>query len=255
VASDVALLVDVLYLYAARTIPKGSPFLLPDVRKNWGFFGNSKTMALLSVQRFEKFTQAVASAGDRDNVFFFFHSSLPHSPYIFRPNGQLEDVTPNSFEDTLKENPYLLAKVVERYRRQIMFTDSLLGRFLDLLRRRGLYERSLLVVTADHGVSYNPEALGRDLREVDGVVPFQEQGVVSNREVQLVDMMPTVADVLDVEVPWHHVGRSVFSTSEEARSKIAYNRHGKKYELPSDLSQVQARIALDATRQEQSSGQ
>jgi arylsulfatase A-like enzyme len=227
-------------------------------------------MALLSVQRFEKFTQAVASAGDRDNVFFFFHSSLPHSPYIFRPNGQLEDVTPNSFEDTLKENPYLLAKVVERYRRQIMFTDSLLGRFLDLLRRRGLYERSLLVVTADHGVSYNPEALGRDLREVDGVVvnadlilsvplfirlPFQEQGVVSNREVQLVDMMPTVADVLDVEVPWHHVGRSVFSTSEEARSKIAYNRHGKKYELPSDLSQVQARIALDATRQEQSSGQ
>ena len=52
----------------------------------------------------------------------------------------------------------------QRHLLQLGFTDRLLGRLVTRLRRAGLYDRSLLVVTADHGASFRPGDNRRSFR-------------------------------------------------------------------------------------------
>ena len=55
--------------------------------------------------------------------------------------------------------------VLQEYRRhltQVRYVDTLLGRLLDRLKAQGLYDRSLVVVTGDHGVSFRPGVPSRD---------------------------------------------------------------------------------------------
>ena len=50
--------------------------------------------------------------------------------------------------------PWLIQQKYQRHLLQVEFTDRLLGRALDELHATGLYDRSLIVVTADHGESF-----------------------------------------------------------------------------------------------------
>ena len=49
------------------------------------------------------------------------------------------------------ENPWLPIQGYQRYLLQLGFVDQLIGRLMDRLREEHLYDRSLIVVTADHG--------------------------------------------------------------------------------------------------------
>ena len=67
-------------------------------------------------------------------------------------------------------------------------------------------------------------------------LPHQTSGQASERDVQLVDLVPTIAGQLGLEVPWPSAGRSVFAADPPPRQKIAYDQFGRRYELPPDLS-------------------
>jgi len=241
---------DVFYLFADQVVPPDISLGLPDLRKTWGPFRNPPGLIRARLQRFEKVMDTIATLPAKDNVFLFFHHMLPHSPYILTADGRLIDASPHDFRPAFQGNAPLLRKLREQYQAQIAYVDSQLGRFLQQLRQAGLYDKSLLIVTADHGVSYRPEAPGRSLTEVEGKVvnadlilrvplfiklPFQQAGVVSDRDVQLIDVVPTVAEVLHREVPWPHTGHSVFAPSQAGRPKIAYDEARKRYEFPPGL--------------------
>ena len=252
-ASRLDFLRDVFYLFADRVVPPDIHLGLPDLRKTWGPFRDPLDLIRARLQRFEKVMDTIATLPRRpatDNVFLFFHHILPHSPYILTADGQLVDASPHDFRPAFRGNEPLLRKLREQYQTQIAYVDNELGRFLQKLRQAGLYDKSLVIVTADHGVSYHPQAPGRALTEVDGVVvnadlilrvplfiklPFQQTGVISDQDVQLIDVVPTVAEVLHLEVPWPHTGRSVFAPQGPARLKVAYDEFKKRYEFPSDL--------------------
>ncbi len=82
---------------------------------------------------------------------------------------------------------------------QLGFVDQLLGEFLTALDDSGLYEESLLVVTADHGLSFQPGQPVRGLTQANysdiaGVplfvkMPGQLQGGPDDRPVQSVDVL------------------------------------------------------------------
>ena len=251
-ASNAAFLLDVFYLFAVRTVPRGVNLQLPDVRKNWGFFHNPRVAVELALRRFEKFLETVAALEQPRGVFVFFHNSLPHSPYWVTPSGEIQEGEPAAFDPGQRGAPAQVNAVLVRYKDQVRFVDAELGRFLDLLRKRGLYDASLVIVTSDHGVSYDARAPGRDLVVVEGRAlnaepllrvplfikrPFQRDGIVSDREVQLIDMMPTVAEVVGVEVPWTGAGRSVFSPTAEPRNRVAFDRRLRRYDFPADPRQ------------------
>ena len=93
------------------------------------------------------------------------------------------------------------------------FTDRLLGRLIARLRETGLWDRALVVVTADHGVSFRVgQADGRSVtpENVEDIAPVplfvkapgQRAGRVSTRPVETIDILPTIADELGVRLPW-----------------------------------------------------
>jgi hypothetical protein len=82
-----------------------------------------------------------------------------------------------------------------------------------------MYDRSLVVVTADHGASFEPGGLMRkvvraNLADIAGVplfvkYPGQRQGRVDPRDAKTIDILPTIADVVGVRMPWHVDGVSL----------------------------------------------
>jgi hypothetical protein len=102
------------------------------------------------------------------------------------------------------------------------YTDRLVGKFLRRLHRTGLWNKALIVVTADHGISYRGGDLRRrptrrNLAELAFTplfvkLPGQQQGRIDDdRHVQTVDILPTIADVLGIKIPWHTDGTSALA--------------------------------------------
>lgn len=74
-------------------------------------------------------------------------------------------------DDWARDNldPRLLRALTNRYDREIAYTDAALGELVDDLKARGLWQETLLVVTADHG-----EGFWEHERLQHGFAPYEE---------------------------------------------------------------------------------
>jgi arylsulfatase len=97
------------------------------------------------------------------------------------------------------------------YDGQIRYVDDQVGRFFDELRRLGLYDRSLIVVTADHGdgfmehgfISHSTLAYD-ELVRVPLLVKLpggRGAGRVVEDQVRMVDVMPTILEATGLRAP------------------------------------------------------
>lgn len=109
------------------------------------------------------------------------------------------------------------------YDGEIRYMDDLLGTFLSRLEKRGLYDDSLVVVTADHGehfgergLAYHQFSLYEQLLDVPLLVkwPDSVDASTSDELASLVDVAPTVLDVAGVDPPESMQGRSLRSDPE-----------------------------------------
>jgi arylsulfatase A-like enzyme len=114
------------------------------------------------------------------------------------------------------------------YDGDIRMTDDQFGAFLEKLRADGTLDRSLLIVTSDHG-----ESLGRlrpylghnhlweEQLQVPLIIRFPggaHAGTVSREPVMLVDLLPTVLDYLGLDTPDGVQGESLLPLIEEGAS-------------------------------------
>ena len=124
----------------------------------------------------------------------------------------------------------------QRHLLQVELVDRLIGDLTERLQEQGIYDESLIIVTADHGASFLHGSRRRtvsednaaDIIQVPLIVkrPHQVEGEVSDRSVELVDVVPTIADVLSTEVPYHVDGRSTLDGAAPDRSGKTFVRRG-----------------------------
>ena len=160
---------------------------LPDTTGRWGNFWNqdadSPDRPSPHVHRLEQFDeflghiQASAKPG-----FYYAHLMLPHVPWTLMPSGKeypqpLDEAMLGSVNVTHgvlglhRESEHWtadelpVAQALRRYLLQLRLVDRLIGRLVARLKQAGLYDASLIVVMADHGVS--PSA-GRRPPQPDG---------------------------------------------------------------------------------------
>src|SRR5947209_8623858 len=121
----------------------------------------------------------IAARGEKP-FFFFLHLYEPHTPY-----------TPT-------------------YEADVTHADRIVGKFLDFLRQRGLYDRTLIVLLSDHG-----EGLMDHGEQEHGVLLYRESlqvplivkpaGAREHREVDapvaLIDVMPTILELAGCPAP------------------------------------------------------
>jgi len=114
----------------------------------------------------------------------------------------------HSFEK-VEDAPDWGDRAVDRYDNGISKMDQRIGRVLAELKRQGLEDDSILIFTADHGAVFtlNAEMHGTDLSaaqiQVPLIIRYPEgaQGTGIHDPVGLVDLMPTVLDILNIEIP------------------------------------------------------
>ncbi len=128
--------------------------------------------------------------------------------------------------------PEVMEYLESAYLAEVAYADHLVGRLLDRLQQLGLYDRALIVVTADHGellgeggyVSHAAR-LDPELVEIPLIVkwPGQTEGARDDRLVSLVDLFPTILAAAGVEPPPSD-GRSLRG-SEDRRSFVLLEEH------------------------------
>jgi arylsulfatase A-like enzyme len=113
-----------------------------------------------------------------------------------------------------------LRHLVALYDRGIAYTDYWVGRLIDGLQERGLYEQSIVVLTSDHGEEFldhggleHGHTLYDEMLHVPLIVrvPGEGQGQVVAQQVGLVDVLPTLFDVLGIGEQQGVQGRSLRS--------------------------------------------
>jgi hypothetical protein len=160
-------------------------------------------------------------------AFYFVHVDLPHSPWRFLPSGQLyagrsfaPGLGPGSVWTT---DAWILAQAWQRHLLQVGYADALLAQLLDALAANALFEPSLIIVTADHGVSFRGGDSNRrptatnyaDLMAVPLLVkrPAQAQPEVWDAPVTTLDLVATIAEAFGAEsLPWSTDGASFWRT-------------------------------------------
>ena len=139
--------------------------------------------------------------------FFFLHLFEPHTPYD----------PPQEFR----------AKSGNPYDGEIAAADAYVGRFLDALKRAGVYDRAIIILLSDHG-----EGLGDHGESEHGVFLYREaihvplivklpqserRGTAVDRAVQLIDVAPTIAALTGVSPSSPYRGTSLFGTPAQAQ--------------------------------------
>jgi arylsulfatase A-like enzyme len=120
----------------------------------------------------------------------------------------------------------------DHYEEAIEYLDSELARFVRALAGNPKMRNSLLIITSDHGESFERGLFihGEDLYESSVHVPLiikyprQDRGAISTVPVQSIDIAPTILGVIGVPIPTWMEGRPVtLDTNFEERETIMTN--------------------------------
>jgi arylsulfatase A-like enzyme len=150
-------------------------------------------------------------------TFVYVHTMDPHVPYTppapFDRRYEPHPAPGRAAEDPRSDyqEPADLERLVAQYDGEIAYGDQEFARFLAALKERGLYDRALVVFTADHGEEFlehghftHGKTVFDELVRVPLVVKFPGRAHAGERvgqQVQLVDVVPTVLRALDLPVP------------------------------------------------------
>ena len=135
------------------------------------------------------------------------HYFDPHQPYA----------PPEPYDALFSTRPY---------DGEIAFADESFGALLDRLRELGVYDRTLIVFTADHGEGLGEHDEATHAIQVysstthvplvirmpgnaDGEGGRAARGAAVGEPVGTVDLLPTILDVLGIEIPANLQGRSL----------------------------------------------
>jgi arylsulfatase A-like enzyme/Flp pilus assembly protein TadD len=145
----------------------------------------------------------------RPPFFIWVHLYDPHAPYD----------PPAPFNTKFKDG----------YDGEIAYADASLGKLFDYLRQRGLYDRALITIMSDHG-----ESLGAHGESMHGIFLYDETirvpllfklpgaqlaGRRVTSQVRLVDVAPTLLNMLNLPLPRTFQGESLVPRMKSAQKQ------------------------------------
>jgi hypothetical protein len=174
-----------------------------------------------------------------DPGLHFAHLLLPHAPFAYYPSGTQYNGGAGlpGHESEIWTDPVLTDQARQRHLLQIQAMDGLVGDLLDRLESTGSLDEALVVVTADHGISFvsggPSRAITPDTAFEIGMVPLfiksphQDQGVIDTRPARTIDVLPTIAAQLGLDLPWEVDGQPLTVSREEVALEVRAKAGGE----------------------------
>jgi hypothetical protein len=240
----------------------------------------ARLLYLLHGQREQRFAAALAQIGapskDKRPGLWFMHVLLPHEPLRFLPSGKVyeggSDPEPGLDGNESFDNEFLTHQAEQRHLLQLEYTDTLVRRLIARLKATGLYDKALVVVTSDHGMSfrvkrspaerYRVGQIGwrRDMtRRNAGDVAFvplfvkqpgQDEAKVDDGWVRTLDILPTLLRAARAKtIPRAVAGRALGERRDRpAQLQVLTNRRGLLELDPPSLMRARRQTIAERAR-------
>jgi len=231
-----SLLADLIVVYLHILLPMDFTTGLPVITQSWkdftmdivDFRNNKKDETAVFLEGIHNLVKAAGKGlkKDRGEVFrqfirtihpnkkptlYFLDILFPHAPYNYLPSGKkysIDSGLDGLISEKWSSDERAIIQAYQRYLLQVGFVDKVLGELIAKLKDFGLYEPSLIIITADHGVSFRPNDFRRPLTKTNfqDIMPIplfikapnQLSGVITDRNVETIDILPTIVDVLNI---------------------------------------------------------
>jgi len=195
--------------------------------------------------------QAIAyiEANAGGNFFLWLHLVDPHDPYVARGkyrreaypargHGSFARYDSGPTVDLRKGrmmSPRERRRMENLYDLEVRYTDDEMGRLLDCLEHTGLDDKTMVVLTSDHGEEFwehgnvnHGHSLHDELLNIPLIVSppagYPVAAKLNDNVVRLIDVAPTVLDFLEIDPPDFWEGRSLLPLlrGEESGDRPAY---------------------------------
>ncbi|MCH7997958.1 MAG: sulfatase-like hydrolase/transferase [Chloroflexi bacterium] len=186
-------------------------------RLGWAYPSvDSQGFHTLTKRQFDVFLDDITGR-DALGRIHVLHLLLPHHPFAFSGEG---NALSNGCSCAAGQDFQ-----PEKYRQQSMYVDVLVGRLMDKLKREGIYDEAVIVLTGDHGPRPyvpGPQApLEDSIARVPLVIRAPGLGSsVSDVDYQHIDFGPTLMDILGLPPISDAEGVSAFSEERPQRDKV-----------------------------------
>jgi arylsulfatase A-like enzyme len=197
-----------------------------------------------------KFLDEFAKSGE--NFFLAYGLYRPHTPYVapkkYYDLYETDEIEiPKSSDEYLKTIPEPAAMSIRKVKEQInldqslartikegyfattSFVDSQVGRVLDKLKETGLDKNTIVIFTSDHGYHlgehghWQKRTLFENATRVPLIVAgpgINENEKIINAPVELVDIYPTIMDLLEIDTPEFVSGKSFAPLLKDSSARV-----------------------------------
>ena len=190
---------------------------------------------------------------------FVLHLEIPHVPWRFEKNGAqypiAENKVPGLADDTWEENQYLVDVGLQRFLLQTQYADSILGSIVSDIKATGLWEKSLVIVTTDHGATFQTGMARRSINRTNFAemantplfvkYPGQKEGKISDAPTRSIDILPTIAKVTGVQTGWKYQGRPLDSQFPAEPVTVRSSQKRGPVSYPFEKMLAERRVIVD----------
>jgi arylsulfatase A-like enzyme len=183
-----------------------------------------------------------------EKFFLFLHTYETHHPHS--PDKRFADLFTDGYSGTLpaRISIDLIRRInsgetvideedrryiVGLYDGEIRSLDEAFGTFVRCLKSTGLYDRSLIIITSDHGeefgehgrTGWHSHTLYDELLRVPLIMKLPGSLFASTRVegvVRSIDILPTILDIVDIPPEENFEGSSLVESMEKGQAEMAF---------------------------------
>lgn len=251
--SPTSLVRDVGVVAGHVLLPEPATRDLPPIDEGWGDFrtvagdfdarGEFNDLLELGMRRpiDEMLAEIDEGIGARPPLYYL-HTLIPHHPWQYLPDGRsypyVVGANPASEAGGWIDDEFLVAQAMQRHLLQVGYADHVMGELIGALEREGAYEDALVIVVADHGISIKPgvdhqrTVTDTTVGEIAAIPLFVKYpgsrggGVVDDRRALTIDILPTIADVLEADLPGDVEGSSLLNPAPDRQETTTHGPDG-----------------------------
>jgi hypothetical protein len=252
---------DASYVYGQRVLPPALRKRIPSTAGAWGGFGAvadkfREQFDVGALSQIDALQAGVDSMiNDAKPRVQVVHALLPHAPWRITPDLRVAPLS-STITTSNPDSEEIVRDTYQTFLYQVGAADRAISQLIKVLKDAGRWDRTMIVLTADHGISFIPTLPQRhnDFTEPDVVndiyriptfikYPGQSSGVVSDCAMSNLDLLPTIIETTGTKTSWKFVGESVASSCPAGRARTVVSATGETATLNDGFEKVVERAA------------